>query len=66
MAQTAIDAEESEALAEEWLRALIGQLVMVATGLGLIIGGLTMSYVGLTTVFVPADLGYTFCSSTRE
>jgi hypothetical protein len=53
-----IDADESEAPPDEWRRALMGQLVMVATGAGLIIGGLTISYVGLTAVFVPADLGY--------
>jgi hypothetical protein len=43
---------------DEWQRALAGQLLMVATGFGLIAGGLSISFVGLSAVFVPADLGY--------
>ena len=43
---------------EEWRRALVGQLLMVATGFGLIVGGASISLVGLSAVFVPADLGY--------
>ncbi|WP_412735512.1 hypothetical protein [Krasilnikovia sp. MM14-A1259] len=39
-------------------RALTGQLLMIATGLGLLIGGAVVSVVGLTSVFVPTDLGY--------
>jgi hypothetical protein len=38
--------------------ALIGQLVMVAVGIGFILGGATISYVGLTSVFVPSDLDF--------
>jgi hypothetical protein len=43
---------------EERFRALVGQLLMVLVGVGLIVGGLLISYVGLTTVFVPSDLSY--------
>jgi hypothetical protein len=39
-------------------RALVGQLLMIATGLGLFVGGATVSVVGLTTVFVPTDLTF--------
>jgi len=39
-------------------RALLGQLLMVVTGAGLVIGGLAISYEGLTAVFVPSDLSY--------
>jgi len=49
---------EGEGPMDERRRALVGQLLMVATGAGLIIGGLTISYVGLTSVFVPSDLSY--------
>jgi hypothetical protein len=37
-------------------RALAGQLIMVAVGVGLVIGGVTISVVGLTGVFVHTDL----------
>lgn len=37
-------------------RALIGQLLIVATGVGVIFGGIVISCVGLTYVFVPTDL----------
>ncbi|WP_222123091.1 hypothetical protein [Streptomyces sp. SLBN-118] len=37
-------------------RALTGQLLMILTGTGLLIGGATISVVGLTRVFVPTDL----------
>jgi hypothetical protein len=49
---------EDEGPAGERQQALIGQLLMVTTGIGLIIGGLTISVTGLTTVFVPSDLAY--------
>ncbi len=49
---------EDEGPAGEWQRALVGQLLMVTAGAGLIIGGLTISYVGLSSVFVPSDLTY--------
>ena len=49
---------EAEGPDEERRRALVGQLLMVLVGAGLIIGGLLISYVGLTTVFVPSDLTY--------
>jgi hypothetical protein len=39
-------------------RALTGQLIMIVTGLGLLTGGLVVSVVGLTTVFVPTDLTF--------
>jgi len=42
----------------EWQRALAGQLLMVTAGAGLVLGGLTISLVGLTTIFVPSDLSY--------
>jgi hypothetical protein len=38
--------------------ALIGQLLLVITGLGIAVGGAVVSVVGLTTVFVPSDLEY--------
>jgi hypothetical protein len=38
--------------------ALIGQLLLVITGLGIAVGGAVVSIVGLTTVFVPSDLAY--------
>jgi hypothetical protein len=37
-------------------RALVGQLLMVALGSGLVVGGAVVSFVGLTGVFVPSDL----------
>ena len=49
---------EAEGPHDEWQRALIGQLLMVLTGFGLVIGGATISYVGVTYVFVPTDLTY--------
>src|SRR5258708_27141226 len=49
---------EDEGPAGERQQALLGQLLMVTTGVGLIIGGLTISFTGLTTVFVPSDLAY--------
>ncbi|MFF2556976.1 hypothetical protein ACFVUS_38650 [Nocardia sp. NPDC058058] len=39
-------------------RALVGQLVTVATGMGVIFGGIVISTVGLTKVFVPTDLTF--------
>jgi hypothetical protein len=39
-------------------QALLGQLLMVVVGAGLIIGGVAISYEGLTAVFVPSDLTY--------
>jgi hypothetical protein len=39
-------------------RALVGQLLLIVTGGGLFIGGAVISTVGLTGVFVPADVGY--------
>ncbi|MFI7601211.1 hypothetical protein [Actinoplanes sp. NPDC049681] len=40
------------------LRALAGQLIMISTGVGLLIGGLVVSVVGLTDVFVATDLDF--------
>ncbi|MEV4280425.1 hypothetical protein [Actinoplanes xinjiangensis] len=39
-------------------RALTGQLLMIVTGIGLLIGGVVVSVVGLTDVFVTTDLGF--------
>ncbi|WP_200797501.1 hypothetical protein [Streptoalloteichus hindustanus] len=39
-------------------RALVGQLLLVLTGLGLLVGGVTVSAVGLTDVFVASDLEF--------
>jgi hypothetical protein len=39
-------------------RALIGQLLLVCTGLGLFVGGVVVSTVGLTEVFVATDLEF--------
>jgi hypothetical protein len=39
-------------------RALVGQLLLVCTGIGLFIGGVVVSAVGLTEVFVPSDLEF--------
>ncbi|MFF3737146.1 hypothetical protein [Streptomyces sp. NPDC002566] len=39
-------------------RALVGQLLLIVTGVGLLIGGAVISLVGLTGVFVPTDLAY--------
>jgi len=41
-----------------WRRALWGQLMLVALGFALAIGGLTIAFVGVTDVFVPQDLDY--------
>jgi hypothetical protein len=49
---------DDEGPAGERQHALLGQLLMVTTGIGVVIGGLTISYAGLTTVFVPSDLAY--------
>jgi hypothetical protein len=43
---------------DERQRALLGQLLMVTAAVGLVAGGLTISLVGMTAVFVPADLAY--------
>ncbi|MFJ5777059.1 hypothetical protein [Streptomyces sp. NPDC093094] len=39
-------------------RALVGQLLLIVTGLGLFAGGAVISVVGLTGVFVPTDLAF--------
>lgn len=39
-------------------RALVGQLLLVCTGIGLFAGGVVVSTVGLTDVFVSSDLAY--------
>ncbi|HEX6345248.1 hypothetical protein [Umezawaea sp.] len=39
-------------------RALVGQLLMVCTGIGLFTGGAVVSVVGLTDVFVASDLEF--------
>ncbi|HEX6359057.1 hypothetical protein [Actinophytocola sp.] len=39
-------------------RALVGQLLLVCTGIGLFVGGVVVSAVGLTDVFVESDLEF--------
>ncbi len=39
-------------------RALVGQLLLVCTGVGLFAGGVVVSAVGLSSVFVPSDLEF--------
>ncbi len=39
-----------------WRVGMAGQLLWVATGIGLVLAGLTISLVGVTAVFVPQDL----------
>ncbi|THF67612.1 hypothetical protein E7T06_20140 [Deinococcus sp. Arct2-2] len=41
-----------------WRVGMAGQLLWVATGVGLVLAGLTISLVGITTVFVPQDLSF--------
>lgn len=41
-----------------------GQLLLVMTGVGLTLAGVTIAAIGATTVFVPEDLG--FMQTTRE
>lgn len=41
-----------------WLNAQWGQLMFVILGISLAIGGLMISFVGVTPVFVPSDLEY--------
>ncbi|KRF01772.1 hypothetical protein ASG89_25785 [Paenibacillus sp. Soil766] len=48
-----------------WLRAQWGQCCFVILGFGLGIGGLTISFVGVTDVFVPSDLAYLGLTSSQ-
>lgn len=48
-----------------WLRAQWGQCCLVILGFGLGIGGLTISFVGVTEVFVPSDLTYLSLTSSQ-
>ncbi|OAS23637.1 hypothetical protein A8708_31855 [Paenibacillus oryzisoli] len=48
-----------------WLRAQWGQCCFVILGFGLGIGGLTISFVGITEVFVPSDLTYLNLTSSQ-
>lgn len=48
-----------------WLRAQWGQCCFVILGFGLGIGGLTISFVGITDVFVPSDLVYLELTSSQ-
>ncbi|TMU87594.1 dihydroorotate dehydrogenase [Bacillus sp. BHET2] len=41
-----------------WLQSLIGQLAFVVLGFSFVLGGLIISYLGVTSVFVPTDLLY--------
>lgn len=42
----------------DWQRAQWGQLMFVILGFALAIGGVVISYIGITHVFVPSDLCY--------
>lgn len=53
-----LEPADGDELPRERSLALVGQLLMVAIGAGFIIGGATISYVGLTGVFVPSDLDF--------
>jgi hypothetical protein len=46
-----------------WRLALWGQLLLVATALGVIAGGIGIAAIGVTSVFVPSDLA--FLGTTR-
>lgn len=46
-------------------RALIGQLLLIATGIGMLVGGAVISIVGLTGVFVPTDLEFLGTDASR-
>ncbi|WP_077618695.1 dihydroorotate dehydrogenase [Bacillus sinesaloumensis] len=41
-----------------WKRSLIGQLAFVILGFSFVLGGLVISYIGITNVFVSTDLLY--------
>ncbi|PFA67701.1 dihydroorotate dehydrogenase [Bacillus sp. AFS015802] len=43
---------------KDWLHSLYGQLAFVVLGLSFVLGGLVISYFGVTSVFVPTDLLY--------
>lgn len=42
----------------DWKRSQIGQLCFVMIGFSLLLGGIVISAIGMTTVFVPTDLIY--------
>ncbi|MGE6752911.1 dihydroorotate dehydrogenase [Rossellomorea sp. NPDC071047] len=41
-----------------WMQSLYGQLAFVVLGFSFVLGGLVISYLGITSVFVPTDLLY--------
>ena len=41
-----------------WFLGLWGQMLFVGLGVGLTVGGATIAYIGVTTVFVPQDLAF--------
>lgn len=41
-----------------WMQSLYGQLAFVVLGFSFVLGGLVISYFGVTSVFVPTDLLY--------
>lgn len=47
-----------------WLQSLYGQLAFIVLGFSFILGGLVISYFGVTSVFVPTDLVY-LCMPTE-
>ena len=53
-----LDPTDGDDEPDERHAALVGQFLMSLVGVGLIVGGATISYLGLTTVFVPSDLTY--------
>jgi dihydroorotate dehydrogenase len=42
----------------DWRRVRWGQLLLVATGAGLMAGGVALAWIGVTNVFVPEDLQF--------
>lgn len=42
----------------KWRRSLYGQLAFIILGFSFVIGGITISYIGATFVFVKTDIGY--------
>ncbi|MBE4907532.1 dihydroorotate dehydrogenase [Bacillus luteolus] len=41
-----------------WRHSLLGQFLFVVLGFSLTLGGIVISYIGVTTVFIPTDISY--------
>ncbi|RJR12512.1 dihydroorotate dehydrogenase [Candidatus Parcubacteria bacterium] len=41
-----------------WKKGVYGQLALVLLGFSFVLGGITISYIGITSVFVPTDIQY--------